>query len=51
MELVSDLKLILAVALVGGLVAQRFHQPTIAGYIMAAVVLRASVWPKPARWN
>jgi CPA2 family monovalent cation:H+ antiporter-2 len=39
MELVTDLTLVLAAALVGGLVAQRFRQPTIVGYILAGVVV------------
>src|SRR4051812_12527604 len=39
MELVSDLTLILAAALVGGLVAHRIGQPLIVGYIVAGVVV------------
>lgn len=39
MELVADLTLVLAAALVGGLVAQRLRQPLIVGYIVAGVAV------------
>jgi CPA2 family monovalent cation:H+ antiporter-2 len=39
MELVADLTLVLAAALVGGLIAHRLGQPLIVGYIMAGVVV------------
>ena len=39
MELVADLTLVLVAALAGGLVAQRFRQPLIVGYIVAGVVV------------
>jgi CPA2 family monovalent cation:H+ antiporter-2 len=39
MELVGDLALVLAAALVGGFLAQRFGQPLIVGYILAGVAV------------
>ncbi len=39
MELVADLTLVLAAALAGGFVAQRFGQPLIVGYILAGVAV------------
>ena len=39
MELVADLTLVLAAALVGGLVAHRVGQPLIVGYIVAGVIV------------
>ena len=39
MELVSDVTLVLAAALVGGFVAHRMRQPLIVGYILAGVVV------------
>ena len=39
MELVADLTLVLAAALVGGFVAHRVGQPLIVGYILAGVVV------------
>jgi CPA2 family monovalent cation:H+ antiporter-2 len=39
MELLADLTLIVVVALVGGLLAQRLRQPLIVGFILAGVVV------------
>jgi len=39
MELVADLTLVLAAALVGGFVAQRARQPLIVGYILAGILI------------
>lgn len=39
MELVADLTLVLFAAVVGGLAAQRLHQPPMVGYIVAGIVV------------
>jgi CPA2 family monovalent cation:H+ antiporter-2 len=39
MELITDLTLVIVAALAGGLLAQRFGQPLIVGYILAGVVV------------
>src|SRR3954449_7205226 len=39
MELIADLTLVLAAALVGGFVAHRIGQPLIVGYIVAGIIV------------
>ena len=39
MELVTDLTLVIAAALVGGALAQRLRQPLLVGYILAGVAI------------